>query len=90
MHTQSNITNIISPEYITPTRTKKNTKYCPLNHSYLFFTDLLTFVLILHIIGKNNPILFSGAEIREKTTQPQTIQSQTISDLERVYIFTLY
>jgi hypothetical protein len=34
--------------------------------------------------------LFSGAEIREKTTQPQTIQSQTISDLERVYIFTLY
>lgn len=44
-----------------------------------FFYNYLSY-----FTGKNNPILYSGAEMRQKPTQTTTGQAQTISNFERV------
>lgn len=39
-----------------------------------------------YFTGKNNPILYSGAGVRQKTAQTPTSEAQTISNVERVCI----
>ncbi|XP_028407997.1 uncharacterized protein LOC114530606 [Dendronephthya gigantea] len=43
-----------------------------------------TYCLMFRVRGKNNPILYSGAEIRQKTTHPQTSRTHTKSDFRKV------
>ena len=38
-----------------------------------------SYCLMFRIRGKNNPILFSGAEVQQKTTEQQTSQTLTVS-----------